>query len=306
MREPIEHDSYGELKIKGYKWFNEEQPKCIVIISHGMAETIERYDAFANVLLSHNIAVYGHSHRGHGQTAGDVSQLGILGDNGWMKMKEDLRRLVSMAKGDYPATPIVVLGHSMGSFLLRDFLLDYSMMIDGAIISGTGFMNKGLLTAAKTLAAIECKFKGTRHPSAMMDKLSFGKYNKRIDNPTTPFDWLSRDAQQVKAYMDNPYCGQLHSSGFYSDFLENLKRILYQAEFENKKESMPLFIFSGDADPVGDYGVGVKKAFEYYQKLGFKATLKLYPNGRHEMLNESNRDEVYSDVINWIQAYIMT
>ena len=221
MRVAYTLDSFGEVNIKGYKWFGDAPAKGIVLISHGMAETIDRYDAFANHLVEAGFVVYGHSHRGHGQTAGSVSNLGILGDNGWMKMKEDLKRALLMAKKEYPELPAFILGHSMGSFLLRDFLMDYSQMLDGAIVSGTGFMPAPLLKVGRLIAGIECKLKGTKHPSKLIDKISFGGNNKRIENPQTPFDWLSRDAKAVEKYIDDPFCGVVHSSGFFYDFFDN-------------------------------------------------------------------------------------
>lgn len=300
MKVAFELDSYGELKLKGYKWMTQEPVKGILILSHGMAEHIDRYDDFATFLNSHGFHVYGHSHRGHGKTAGSIAQLGILGENGWMKAKEDLRRVVQMGIEDCPHCPIFVLGHSMGSFLLRDFLLDYSDVIEGAILSGTGFAPKWKLKLGKNIAAVQSKIKGTKHPSKLVDRLTFSSYNKAIKSPKTEFDWLSRDDEKVRAYIDDVYCGQVHSAGFFYDFSSNLLRILYAPVFENKKTQLPIFIFSGDEDPVGDYGKGVVKSKKYYESEGFHTSLKLYPGGRHEMLNEINRDEVYNDVLNWL------
>lgn len=299
MRHTFSKDSFGEFTLKGYKWFNESIPKAIFVISHGMAETIERYDEFANYLVQNDIFVYGHSHRGHGLTAGNLVNLGIIGDNGWMKMKEDFRRTLEFAKLDYPDVPVVVFGHSMGSFLVRDFLLDYSYQIDAVILSGTGFQPKAVLSSGKLIAGIESKLLGSRHRSKLIDKMSFGSYNKKIENPKTPFDWLSCDEDQVKKYINDPYCGEIHTSGFYYELFENLIRIFYYPELSNEKSNLPMFLMSGATDPVGDYGKGVIKSEKIYRQNGFKTTMKLYPEGRHEMLNETNRFEVYQDIINW-------
>lgn len=305
MKTPYTLDSYGEVTIKGYRWKNQEvTSKAIVLISHGMAETIERYDAFASYLANEGYVVYGHSHRGHGETAGSIKALGILGDNGWMKAKEDLRRALDLAEKENPGLETFIFGHSMGSFLLRDFILDYSSRLKGVIISGTGYMPKNLLKASKILSGLICKVSGAKKPSPLMDKLSFGNFNKSIEDRKTSFDWLSRDHEKVQEYIDDPYCGNIHSAGFFHDFSENLIRILYEPEYENKNKNLAIFILSGDKDPVGDYGKGVVKTERYYADEGFKTTLKLYEGGRHEMLNETNREEVYLDVLNWLNAHV--
>lgn len=298
-------DSFGELSIHGYKWTpdNPDTPvKAALLISHGMAETIERYERFASYLCEAGIAVYGHSHRGHGKTAGSVDNLGVLGDKGWLKMKSDLKQALDLLKADYPNVPTVILGHSMGSFLLRDFLLDYSADLDGAIISGTGFMAKPLIKLGATVSGWVVSAKGPRFRSKFIDRLSFGNFNKRIKPQLTAFDWLSRDRDEVEKYIEDPYCGAMHSASFFNDFLSNMCRVLYQPTFVNKKEQLSLFIFSGSEDPVGEYGKGVLKTKSYYETNGFKVNYQLYDGGRHEMLNETNRDEVFHDVLKFVES----
>ncbi|MBF4694896.1 alpha/beta fold hydrolase [Fusibacter ferrireducens] len=302
MRYEFEFDSFEDAIVKGYKWIEDKTPLQIVVLSHGMAETIERYDAFANFLLENDVFVYGHSHRGHGKTAGSLERLGHLGDNGWFKMKEDLRRVVEMAKTEYSDVPIILLGHSMGSFLARDFILDYSYLLDGVILSGTGYMNHFKLKIAQFLAEREGLKIGTHQKSTFMNRMSFGTYNKKIKDHKTDFDWLSRDEKQVQKYINDPYCGEIHPASFFIEFLNNMQRILYTDVFKNQKNNLPMLIFSGVCDPVGEYGKGVKKTYAYYKKNGFLTTLKLYPDGRHEMLNEINREAVYKDILEWLQS----
>lgn len=305
MRNDFQHDSFGEVILHGFKWYSTSSPKSVLVISHGMAEHIERYDDFANYLLSHDIFTYGHSHRGHGLTAGSVSNLGIIGYNGWMKMKEDLRRTVQYAKREHPGIPIVLLGHSMGSFLTRDFLMDYSDQINAVILTGTGYQPKPLLTLGKLVAGAESKIKGTRHRSTLLNSLSFGNYAKQIKDAETSFDWLTRDKESVKKYIEDPLCGQIHTTGFYYDFFENLKRIIYSPEMLNDRSNMPMLLLSGDSDPVGDFGKGVKKTQEAFTRLGYDTTLKLFDGGRHEILNEINYPEVYEYILEWIKAKLL-
>lgn len=297
-------DSFGELSVHGYKWIPDIPVKATLLISHGMAETIERYERFASYLCDSGVAVYGHSHRGHGKTAGNLDNLGILGDNGWLKMKSDLKQALDLMKTDFPNVPVVVFGHSMGSFLLRDFLLDYSSEIDAAIISGTGYMPKLLIKMGAMVSGWVVSAKGPRYRSKLLDQLSFGNFNKRIEPKRTNFDWLSRDVEEVEKYIKDPYCGAMHSASFFNDFLTNMCRVLYYPSFENKKEQLSLFIFSGAEDPVGEYGKGVEKAKSYYKSIGFKVNFKLYNGGRHEMLNETNKQEVYTDILRFIESQI--
>lgn len=304
IKETYELNSFNELTIHGYKWKPDGPAKAALLISHGMAETIERYERFAHYLNDLGVAVYGHSHRGHGKTAGSIENLGILGENGWFKAKEDLKQAVDLVKNENPNIPVFVMGHSMGSFLSRDFLLDYSETIDGCILSGTGFMPMGLLNLGGTVSNMVVRLKGPKHKSKFLDTLSFGSYNKRIKPNNTSFDWLSRDPSEVEKYIEDPYCGNVHSASFFRDFLNNLKRILYTDTFKNKRENLPLFILSGTDDPVGGYKKGVLQTEAYYKAQNFDVSCKLYEGGRHEMLNEINRLEVYEDIRQFIFNHI--
>jgi len=303
MKNPFSIHSFEELELSGYVWqpSNANQQRGVVIIAHGMAETIERYDAFAERLTESGYIVYGVNQRGHGSNA---EMLGYLGDDGWYKMKEDLKHIVEMAKSMHIGMPVFVFGHSMGSFLTRDFLLDYSYLIDGAIISGTGFYSKFELKMGQWLSNRDINKYGDRHPSKFIDKIAFGKNNKKIKDAKTSFDWLSRDPDKVAAYVADPLCGQVHPSSFFYFFFSALEHILYSGEFSNFKSQLPLFLLSGDMDPVGNYGKGVEMSAESYKALGFDTQIKLYKEGRHEMLNETNRSEVFGDIVAWLDAHV--
>lgn len=302
MKISYEFNSFDEVTIKGYKWWNPELiPDKIVIISHGMAEKIERYDDFAEFLVSSGMVVYGHSHRGHGATAKSIESLGYIGIDGWNRMVDDIKTLVEMAKSEYPHAKIVLFGHSMGSFLVRDFILDHSSLLDGVILSGTGTASKFELGMVKFIAKSEINKNGDFHKSNLLDKMSFGSFNKKIKNPKTKFDWLSTDENQVMKYIDDPYCGQVHTSSFFLYFAKGMEDMLYHREFRNRRSGLPMLLMSGKLDPVGKYGKAVIRAESYYKSNSFNTRLKLYENGRHEMLNEVNRLEVFKDIFEWLK-----
>lgn len=303
MKTEIQLASFEELELKGYKWTPTDESMLIgtVVIAHGMAEVIERYEAFAEFLNAQGFVVYGLNQRGHGP---HTTVYGYLGENGWEKLKEDYRHLVEYARSEYTHLPLFAFGHSMGSFVVRHFLRDYSYLIQGAILSGTGSFSKPILKLGAWLSARDVAKYGDQHPSEFIDKLVFGKNNKQIKTPLTAFDWLSRDEVQVKMYIENPHCGNIHPSSFFEEFFMGLEQIIYNPQSPNFKENCPIFLISGDADPVGNYGKGVKKAMQYYKSNAFKVKIKLYESGRHEMLNEVNREEVFYDLSNWLKAQI--
>ncbi|KMT23338.1 alpha/beta fold hydrolase [Clostridium cylindrosporum] len=302
MRISYEFNSFDEVVVKGYKWIEENvKPNLIVVISHGMAERIERYDEFARFLLSNNIFVYGHSHRGHGLTSKSKEELGYLGVDGWNRMREDLKYAIEMAKKDYPDAKIILLGHSMGSFLARDFIIENSKLIDGLILSGTGFYGNFKLRFGSIITRLITKRKGELYKSKIIDKLVFGNNNSKISSPKTKFDWISRSEKAVQEYLKDPYCGNIHPSSFFFEFFTNLQRLLYESSFEEKNNNLKIFILSGDKDPIGFYGKGVNKTIDFYKSHEFKVEFTLYTDGRHEMLHEINKEEVYNDLLKWIK-----
>ncbi|MCK8060152.1 MULTISPECIES: alpha/beta fold hydrolase [unclassified Fusibacter] len=305
MRTDFEFDSFNEVKLEGHKWYSEDsQPRAIIVLSHGMAESILRYEAFAQFLVDNQFVVYGHSHRGHGQLAAAAGKLGYIGEDGWNKMVEDLKTVVDMAAKDFPGLPKVVYGHSMGSYVARAFLKKYEHEADAIVFSGTGFPSKMELIGAGTIAKIESVFNLKDEPSKRLDKLSFGKFNAQIKDPRTPFDWLSTVEEEVDKYIENPLCGQIHPTSFFVNFIDGLYHLLYKNKPVFNEPQIPVLVLSGSNDPCGECETGVMKTGEYYKNLGFDTEILLYPKGRHEMLNEANRGEVYEDVIAWINRKI--
>lgn len=297
-------ESKGNVKIFVRKWMPEDNtPKAVFQIAHGMAEHSIRYKEFVEFLTNLGYVVYAHDHRGHGKTAGLPEDVGNFAlENGWELVVEDIYNLAKKIKDENPNLKHFILGHSMGSFITRTLLTKYDIKFDGAIISGTNFKRGFIVNSGKFLGKIQGAIKGKTKPSKLLDKMSFGSYNKPFKPIKTQFDWLSRDYDRNKDYVDDPYCGVVMSNRFFVDMLT---LIGYANNFENMNKvpkDLPIFIFSGAMDPVGEFGKEVEAVYNKYKTLGVKdIKLKLYEGGRHEMLNETNRQEVYNDITTWIE-----
>jgi len=290
-----------------YKWMPDQNVKVkgIVQIAHGMAETAARYQRFANTLTNEGFIVYANDHRGHGKTAGKVSKLGDLGDDGFNSMVENMHGLNQIIRFDNPSLSIFLLGHSMGSFLLQRYICLYGSELKGAILSGSCGKQGVIIDIARLIAKMEIRKIGRSGKSNKLDKLSFGSYNKFFDANRTDFDWLSRDDKEVDKYIEDPFCGTVFTAGFFYDFLGGINSIADNRQIKRVPKDLPIYIFSGDKDPVGKNGKGVLKLFKTYKKHGIvDLTYKLYKDGRHEMLNEINKEEVNSDVIKWLNKHI--
>ncbi len=274
----------------------------ILVIVHGMAEHSLRYDSFAQTLAHTGFAVFMHDQRGHGKTAGDVQKYGYLGDGvTFERLVDDVHEIVSFAKSQYKDVPVVLLGHSFGSFISQRYIERYGDTISSCALSGTAGPRLPLMTVAKCLAKAVCAIFGEKHISRFLDTLAFGPYLKRIDNPRTKKDWVSRDTAAVDAYNADEACGFMVSSSFFREMFTLLATIHTNSEMQKIPKNLPLYLFAGDADPVGEYGKSVVQLVEAYKKIGIQnITLKLYPDGRHEMLNEINRDEVIKDIQSWL------
>lgn len=289
------------------KWTPNEatKPKAIVQIAHGMAEHIERYSDYAKALTNEGYIVYGNDHRGHGKTAGSNENLGFFADeNGWDLVVEDMHELTNIIKIENPKLPIFLFGHSMGSFLSRTYMQRYGKDVNGVILSGTGG-NSGLLgNVGILLAKREIKKNGKRFRSKKMDKLSFGSFNNAFKPNRTGFDWLSRDTKAVDKYIEDPLCGQIFTTGFFYDMLYGLKKLMKKKYIKKTPKDLPIFFISGDKDPVGKNTKGVYQAIKTYKKIGIKdISYKFYKDSRHEILNEINKEEVYNDIIEWLNKH---
>ncbi len=296
--------STGVNRIHARKCIPDTEARAVVQIAHGIAEHINRYDDFMMFLAEHGFVAVGNDHLGHGQTFTSEAERGFFAEeNGWDRVVDDMDRLREQMRKEYPDLPYIFFGHSMGSFLTRTYLIRFPERYDAAIISGTGHQGKALVLGGLAVANFLVKTKGARANGQMLNDMAFGSYCKKIENPRTPFDWLSRDPSSVDKYIADPNCGFVAKLGLYRDMLTGVKFITSQANIDSMSKEQPIYFMSGDADPVGDYGKGVEAAYNAFCKAGLKdVTIRLYPDGRHEMLNEVNKTQVFQDILNWLNA----
>lgn len=288
-------------------WMPDEGVKAIFQIAHGMAEHGERYEEFAAFLCEKGFAVLVDDHVGHGKSVKSDDDLGYFGENGgWDAFVEDERSLTELIKTEMPDLPIVFFGHSMGSFIAREYIRRYGndARIKAAIFCGTSGKNPASAIAVKLAGAI-AKAKGSRHRSKFIDKIAFGTYNSKISDAKTSFDWLSTDSAIVDKYIADKYCGYLFTAVGYRDLFTILDRVSGKDWFNAIDKNIPILITSGEEDPVGLYGKGIKQVYNDLKLADKKdVTLKLYPGMRHEILNEVNRAQVYEDIAAWALSKI--
>ncbi|MDL0314986.1 alpha/beta hydrolase, partial [Clostridioides difficile] len=283
------------LDIYTYKWEDEniKKPKAVIQIAHGMAETAQRYETFAKVLTKNGYIVYINDHRGHGKTAKIIENVGHLAEKeGFRCLVEDMYTLTNIIKKENEDLPIYLFGHSMGSFASQRYIMDYSNNLSGLILCGSNGKQGIILNLAHLIINREIKKYGRRSKSNKINNLIFGGEIIRR-NEKTKFDWLSRDKEQVEKYINDPFCGVVCSCGFFYDLVQGLKEIEDKENLKKVPLDIPIYIISGDKDPIGKNGKGVLRLRDRYIKLGVKdVTCKLYKDGRHELLNEINREEV--------------
>lgn len=284
------------LRLDYRMWLPEGEPKAVIQLVHGMAEHIDRYDATARALADAGFAVVGHTHLGHG-TAAKIK--GYFGEkDGWQHLIDDVHVLRQRVQQHQQGVPYILLGHSMGSFIVRCYLMQYAEGLAGAILSGTGFFPKPVALLGLGVANLVCLFGGEKKPSRLINGIAFGGSNKLFKPARTDFDWLTRDEAIVDSYVADPYCGFIFTGGGYRDFFTGLNHL---TKVQGVPENLPVLLFSGEKDPVGS-GDGVNKVAKQLRAAGVKQVdVKLYPDGRHEMFNELNREAVWQDVAAWVE-----
>ena len=296
--------SNGTNTIKGVIVRKAQPPyKAIIMISHGMKEHMGRYEKYMNFMAEKGYVMVGHDHIGHGLSVNDKSELGYFAPkDGYVHVLNDLAATAGRIRKNFPQLKLILLGHSMGSFYARVFAAKYHHLVDGLIISGTGGKNP-LAAPGKILISLFIKFKGDKATSKFITKVIFGSFLRKIKNPKTASDWLTRDEKAVEKYRSDDLCRFYFTLGGYKD-LVTIQSLSNKAEcFENTRKDVPYLIVSGDMDPVGEWGKGVKQVYENYKNAGIKdVELKLYKDGRHEMLNELNKEKVYDDILSWLES----
>lgn len=293
-------------KVALHTWIPDGDVKAVVQLSHGMAEFAMRYDRFAEICASNGIAFYGHDHRGHGETAANLNDLGYLADkDGFQRVVLDVHEMVMKAHADFPEKPVFLFGHSFGSFVAQSFIEQFGKDISGCVLCGSAGPRLPLTRAGHFLAGTIKLFTGARKRSKIIDNIAFGAYNSHIPDAKSDFDWLSHDLEELQKYQDNPYCGFKCTNEFFYDFFGGLCTIHKKANMKKIRQDLPVFIIAGEEDPVGDWGKTVPQLHAIYKENGIKdLTLKMYPGCRHELLNETNHAEVEQDILGWFTSHI--
>lgn len=301
MRSDFYYGSKGAGTIHGCRWTPEQPPVAVVQITHGIAEYVERYDDFARYLNRLGFLVVAEDHMGHGKS---INGEGIQGyfHGGWFTAVEDSYQLLQDTRKEFPNLPYVLFGHSMGSFMTRTILEKYpDSGISAAVICGTGWKPKAMLNTGIGVCQMVCKQQGEKKPSKILEKLVFSNYNKKVEHSRTSYDWLTRDSGIVDRYLADPFCGFTPTGGLMRELLTGIR--YEQENLSAMKKDLPVLFIAGGDDPVGNYGKGVLRSAEAFRKAGMlDVSCKIYPLGRHEILNEIKREEVYQDISSWLNG----
>lgn len=282
-------------------WLPDLPAKAVVMLAHGMAEHSGRYARVGAALCRAGFALYAHDQRGHGKTAAQ----GMLGhyadEQGWSKVVGDIASVNQSIGQRHPDIPVFLLGHSMGSYIAQAYVLHHGAGLQGAILSGSNFQPVALYRSARLIARMERVRQGRTGRSRLIEWLSFGSFNNAFKPARTCFDWLSRDPDEVDRYIRDPLCGFRCTNQFWLDLLSGLQQISKPSTLAQIDPGLPLLIIGGECDPVSD-GKRLNDLAQAIVAAGHQMLqLKIYPKARHEVLNETNRDEVMRDVIHWLE-----
>lgn len=297
----------GEAKIFCVKWMPETKPIGIIQIAHGVTEYIERYEEFAEYMTARGFIVCGNDHRGHGKSYSDSQKTPMyLGDKGaWYDVAEDLYNVSLRIKAEHPKLPYIVLGFSMGSFLVRTALINHPQMADAVILAGTGQQNAIAIKLAKFMAKKEEEKYGYAQTTKKIDELTFGTYNRKFAPTKTRFDWLCADEDALAAYLGDPNRGGSMTVGLFSEMIDGMEFVGKPENIKKMNKLIPVLLISGDKDPVGQMGRGVKRTAAAFYKAGVKMIdVVMYKKCRHDIFHDFCRGEVCYDILRWIESTI--
>lgn len=296
----------GVTQIHVIQWFPAEGVKAVLQICHGMVEYIDRYDEFAEFLAERGFCVVGHDHLGHGKSVQSPEYLGYFEEKrGNQYVVADIHKLRKMMEKEYPGVPYFMMGHSMGSFLLRQYLTMRSEGLAGAIVMGTGNMPRSLLLAGQAVCRSLAAVKGWHHRSPLVNQLGMGGYNRQFEPSDSTKDWITSDDEKRKEYEADPLCNYVFTVNGYYQMFEGMKALTSTHAMDRIGKDLPVFFVSGAEDPVGNNGTGVTEVFHKYQDHGMQdVEMKLYEGDRHEILNETDREVVYEDLYQWMEKRI--
>jgi len=277
----------------------------VVVISHGLAEHSARYSRFAEALTGAGFAVYAHDHRGHGRTSPEAEHGFFAEVNGWQRVIDDLGRAVARARKDNPGVPCVLFGHSMGTSVALSWLIGNSQRVDAVVLSGPTGKVGPLLSIGRVVASVEARRLGKRGPSKLLNSMAFGAYNRAFKPNRTEFDWLSKDPAEVDAYVADPWCGFVASAQLWVDLLGG-QALIQSPALGRIRRDLPIYVVAGSRDPVGAQGAQVKSWIKLARGYGLAVEERMWIDGRHEMLNEVERDKFTADVIGWLDRQLAT
>ena len=291
----------GIMQIHALEWIPEGAPKAVLQIVHGMVEHIERYDAFASYLAANGIYVTGHSHLGHGKSMISKEKMGYFATpNGNECVLGDIHSLKKLTQEKCKNVPYFIMGHSMGSFLTRQYLGVYGEGLSGAIIMGTGEQPDMILAGGKLVCKIIAAFKGWEHRSDFVNSLVIGSFEKEMGK-----GWISRNEENVKNYAKDPLSGFVFTLNAFYHMFDGMSKMNRQEKRGSIPKELPMFFVAGSEDPVGAHGKGVETVYGRYLDKGAKnVSIKLYEDDRHEILNELDKDVIYADILSWMEKNI--
>ncbi len=295
----------GHSQIRAVRYLPEGEIRAILQIAHGMVEFIDRYEPFAEFLCDNGFLVTGNDHIGHGGSVESEEEWGYFGKDGNRHVLEDMHQLTRLTKEACPDKPYFLLGHSMGSFYARQYIAEYGDELKGAVIMGTGFEPLFKVKGGMLLCRLIALFKGWKYRSNFVNDMAFGAYNDRFQPARTRADWLTKDEEIVDRYVSEPRCSFLFTLDGYYNMFTGIVRLHDRKLLDKIPKDLPVFFVSGKDDPVGTFGKEVEDSVKSLKDAGVRdVRLKLYEGDRHEILNETDKEIVYSDLLNWMEALI--